>query len=57
VSNSTGSNSEKRQGGDRAKDRYAALIESLLQDEIRRLERAVLSEWEVELRALQTASV
>jgi hypothetical protein len=51
-----GNETEKRQDKDRAKDRYAALIERLVQDEIKQLERAMLSDWQVELRTLQAAS-
>lgn len=55
MNRSTGSKTEKRQDEDKAKDRYGSLIESLVQDEIRRLERVMLFEWQVELRALQAA--
>jgi hypothetical protein len=46
---------EKRQDAPGLKDRYAALIESLVREEIRQCERSTLSEWLIELSALQAS--
>jgi hypothetical protein len=55
VDRPTVTKTEKRQEAAGARDRYTSLIESLVQEEIRQRERAVLSEWQIELSALQAS--
>jgi len=54
VTRATGTRKEKRPEVATTKERYSALIESLVQEEIRQREKALLSEWRTELGALRT---
>jgi hypothetical protein len=56
VTRPAATRNEKQPEGGPAKDRYAALIESLVQEEIKQRERALLSDWRRELGALRTGS-
>ena len=47
---------KKRSDGGTPKDRYATLIESLVQEEIRQREKALLFQWRLELNAQRPAS-
>jgi hypothetical protein len=55
VNRPTETKREKHQDTVREKDRYGTLIESLVQEEIRQRKRAMVSEWQIELSALQAS--